>query len=252
MALNVIKIGGSLSQNPETLRELCQKISLLANKHRIIIIPGGGKFADCVRETDKQFSLTETTAHHMAILGMNQYGLLLADLIPNSQTIDTLEEAKNIKKGLAIFLPSKIMTQNEELPKSWEVTSDSITVYIAKKLETNKILLIKDVDGIFTNDPKKNTNPKLFKHLTIEELTEMKNKTCIDTYLPKLLKTLKIDCHIINGHHPNRIETTLNKQKTTSTIISPNHSKKKQTKKHPHKNTKQPYKKTTQLKQKNN
>jgi len=217
---NVIKIGGSLSQKPKALRALCQKLSLLANKHLIIIIPGGGKFADYVRETDKQFTLSDATAHHMAILGMNQYGLLLADLTPNSQVIDNLEKAKKNKTGVIVFLPSKFMTSNKELPKSWEVTSDSIAAYIAKKLDAERVLLIKDVDGIFTDNPKKNTQTKLLEHITTKELSDMKNKTCVDTYLPKLLSTLKIDCHIINGVHTDRVETVLNRQKTISTTIS--------------------------------
>ncbi|MDR2204331.1 MAG: hypothetical protein LBE76_08605 [Nitrososphaerota archaeon] len=221
MTLNVIKIGGSLTQKPEALKILCQKLDQLASKHQIIVIPGGGKFADCVRETDKHFSLTNTTTHHMAILGMNQYGLLLANLIPNSQTTDNIKEAKNTKEKIVIFLPSKFMNSNKKLPETWEITSDTIAAYIAKKLQANKLVLIKDVDGIFTNNPKKNTQSKLIEHLTTNNLLETKNKTCIDTYIPKILKTAKINCHIINGFYPDRIEAILNNQKTINTTISP-------------------------------
>lgn len=220
MNLNVVKIGGSLSQNPKALRALCQKLSLLSSKHKIVIIPGGGKFADCVREADKQFTLSAATAHRMAILGMTQYGLLLSELIPNSQVIDQLEEIKKNSLYAEVFLPSKTISLEKNLPNSWEVTSDSIAAYIAEQLEAEKILLIKDVDGIFTDNPKKNTHAKLLEHITIEELLEMKNKTCIDPYLPKLLRTLKINCHIINGLHPDRVEAAVNKQKTMGTVIS--------------------------------
>ena len=221
MTLNVVKIGGSLSQNSKALRTLCQKLSVLASKHRIIVVPGGGKFADCVREAYKQFSLSDVAAHRMAILGMDQYGLLLADLTSNSRIIDNIEEIKKVK-SLAVFLPSKFMTLPcGELPNSWEVTSDSIATYIAKKFEAKKLLLIKDVDGIFTDDPKKNTHTELFEHITTKELVKMKNKTCVDTYLPELLNALKIDCHIVNGFYPARVEAALNKQKTIGTKISP-------------------------------
>jgi aspartokinase-like uncharacterized kinase len=220
VTLSVIKIGGSLSQKPKALRALCQKLSLLANKHHIVVVPGGGKFVDCIREADKQYTLSDATAHHMAILGMDQYGLLLADLTPNSHAIDNLEGVKNVRTGLAVFLPSKFMLSHEELPKSWEVTSDTIAAYIAKKLVAKKLLLIKDVDGIFTDTPKRNTQTKLLEHITAKELSDMKNKTCVDTYLPKLLNTLKIDCHIINGFHPSRVETALNMQKIKGTVIS--------------------------------
>jgi aspartokinase-like uncharacterized kinase len=221
MTINVIKIGGSISKNPEALQALCQKLSILASKHQIVIIPGGGKFADNVREADKQFSLTAKTTHYMAILAMDQYGLLLADLItPNSQTTDNIETSKKTKNDLiTIFLPSKLMIPEEELPKSWTITSDTIAAYIAKKLETKNLLLIKDVDGLFTDDPKQNTQAKLLEQITAKEILDMK-KTCVDNYLPKLLETNKINCHIINGLYPNRIETALNKQKTIGTTIT--------------------------------
>ncbi|MDR2699484.1 MAG: hypothetical protein LBC12_01480 [Nitrososphaerota archaeon] len=224
MTLNIIKIGGSLAQNPNALKTLCQKLCSLANMHQIMIVPGGGKFADCIREADKQFTLSNTTIHHMAILAMDQYGLLLADLMPNSQITYNIKNIKKTNKNnntLTVLLPSKLTFLKKELPNSWEVTSDSIAAYITKKLETTKLLLIKDVDGIFTDNPKENKHSKLFEQLTIKKLSEMKNKTCTDTYLPKILETFhKINCHIINGHYPNRIEATLNKQKTTSTTIS--------------------------------
>jgi aspartokinase-like uncharacterized kinase len=184
------------------------------------VVPGGGKFAQCVREADEQFSLSETTAHHMAILGMDQYGLLLADLMPNCQIAINIREVKNAICSLIVFLPSKFMHLKEGLPNSWEVTSDSIAAYIAEKLEATKLLLIKNVDGIFTGDPKKNAQTKLLEHLTVEELAKMENNTCTDLYLPKLLTAYKINCHIVNGFYPGRIKSTLNKQKTTGTIIS--------------------------------
>jgi aspartokinase-like uncharacterized kinase len=224
VAINIIKVGGSLSKNPKALQVLCQKISFLAGKHQIVIIPGGGKFADNVREADEQFSLSKAAAHHMAILAMDQYGLLLADLMsPNSQTVDSIEEAKNVNTCLVtVFLPSKSISlvEEKELPKSWEVTSDTIAVYIAKKFEAKNLILVKDVDGLFTCDPKQNAQAKLLEHITIEELSEMKNKTCVDTYLPKLFKTHKINCQIINGLYPDRVEAALNKQKTPSTTIN--------------------------------
>ncbi|MDR0460643.1 MAG: delta 1-pyrroline-5-carboxylate synthetase [Nitrososphaerota archaeon] len=229
MTVNVVKVGGSLSQNPKALRSLCQKLSFLADKHCIVVVPGGGKFADCVRAADREFTLSAKTAHHMAILGMDQYGLLLSNLIkPNSHVVNSLEKTKKAKTGIAtVFLPSKfiISKDEKELPKSWEVTSDSIAAYIAKKLGAKKVLLLKTVDGIYTDKPKKetqtSTTAKLLGHLTIEELLERENRTCVDPYLPKLLKTLKIDCNIINGLYPDRVETALNKQKVIGTVISP-------------------------------
>ncbi len=220
MTVVVVKVGGSLSQDPEKLRALCRRLNQLAKTQRIVVVPGGGEFADCVRALDKRFALSAAVAHHMAILGMDQYGLLLSDLIPNCQVVNSLEEVKNVSVGrVVVFLPSTFMFFDDGLPNSWEVTSDSIAAYIAGKLKAEQILLMKDVGGIYTDDPKKNPQAKLLEKLTVVELSKLKGKTCVDAYLPKLLETLQLDCYVLNGFHTENIEGVLGRQKTAGTVI---------------------------------
>ena len=49
----VLKVGGSLVEDPISLTRLCQELSALAKAHKIVIVPGGGKFGDTVRKLDK-------------------------------------------------------------------------------------------------------------------------------------------------------------------------------------------------------
>jgi aspartokinase-like uncharacterized kinase len=221
MAVTVVKVGGSLSQNPQALRDLCVKLGELAKKHALVVVPGGAEFADCTRDLDKRFSLSSTTAHRMAILGMDQYGLLLSDLTPNCQVADRLEEAKNDSAGrLVVFLPSRFMLEDNALENSWEVTSDSIAAYTASRLDAERVLLITDVDGIFTADPKKVQDAKLIDQLTAKELLAMNKKTSVDAYLPVLLLKSKLKCYIVNGLHPERVEAVLDRQKTVCTLVA--------------------------------
>ncbi len=216
-----VKIGGSLSKNPDALRMLCQRLSLLAEEHPLVVVPGGADFADCVRELDKRFSLSASVAHRMAILGMDQYGLLLAELMPNCVVTDSLIETRVAANGdLVMFLPSKFMFMDNGLPNSWDVTSDSIAAYIAGKTWAERLVLIKDVDGVYAEDPKVNPRAKLLSHLTTDEIAGLK-KTCVDAFLPKLLKQLDINCFIVNGLYPERVEAALKGQKTVGTMISP-------------------------------
>jgi aspartokinase-like uncharacterized kinase len=221
MTVTVVKVGGSLSQKPQALRALCVKLGELAKKHVLVVVPGGAEFADCVRDLDKRFSLSSVTAHRMAILGMDQYGLLLSDLMPNCQVADSLEEAKNASVGrLVVFLPSRFMFEDNALENSWEVTSDSIAAHIASRLDAERVLLITDVDGIFTADPKKVQDAKLISQLTAQQLLAMNKKTSVDAYLPKLLLKSKLKCYIVNGLHPERVEAILDRQKTVCTIVA--------------------------------
>jgi 5-(aminomethyl)-3-furanmethanol phosphate kinase len=223
MITSVIKVGGSLALLPKELRSLCKKLSDLSKQHELVIIPGGGEFADIVRLLDKRFSLSPQICHKMAILGMEQFGFLLSDLIPNSYVFNTLGDLKKVLKSdkLPIFLPSTFMQHENPLKNSWEVTSDSIAVYIASRLDAAKVLLVTDVDGVFTNDPKKFPHAKLINKLSAKQLFGLNERTSVDQFLPKIILEKQLKCYVLNGCYPVRIEAVLDSIATVCTLITP-------------------------------
>ncbi len=218
----VIKIGGSLAENPEQLKALCTKLSEFARKYAVAVVPGGGRFADVARDFDKCFNLSSEIAHRMAIMGMDQYGLLLSQLIPNSCATYLLDDAKQLSAigVVPVFLPSRLMFREDPLENSWNVTSDSIATYVASRLHAAKVLLVTDVDGIFTEDPKKHADAALIERLSADELLKLHKRTGVDCYLPKLLLATPVDCYVVNGNHPERIEAILAEQQATCTLIA--------------------------------
>jgi len=216
-----IKVGGSLSEEPPRLRALCRELSLLARTHRILIVPGGGKFADAVREFDQTFNLSDTIAHKMAILAMDQFGLFLSNIVPNSQISYTLKEAKKLSEtgSPTILLPSRLMFQKDPLEHSWDVTSDSIAAHIAGELNAKKLILVTDVDGIFTNDPKRDSNARLIEKLSANELLNWNERTSVDRFLPKILIRTRMNCYVVNGKYHERVKAILEDEKTICTRI---------------------------------
>jgi aspartokinase-like uncharacterized kinase len=221
MNFAVVKVGGSLMAYPEKLRSLCSKLGEFSRTHRFFVVPGGGEFADVVRSLDKRFSLSCEVSHRMAILGMDQYGLLLLDLISNSVKVMNLEEINCFLYSgkLPVFLPSNLLLKEDPLDNSWDVTSDSIAVYLARRLEVSKVLLVKDVDGIFLNNPQKHPNAKLITNLSANQLLAIDKLTSVDKALPKMLLNTSIDCFVVNGLFPKRIEAVLENRDTIHTLI---------------------------------
>ncbi len=218
--VTVLKVGGSLAEDSASLMRLCHELGILAKNHRILIVPGGGEFANTVRKIDKKYDLPCIISHKMAILAMDQYGLFLSSLIPDSYVSYSIENRGSIEKGnLPIFLPSHIMFRENPLEPSWDVTSDSIAAYIANLVKADKLLLVKDVDGIFSKNPKKNTNIKMFDELTSQELIKLNIKTCVDNSFPRILIQSKLDCYIVNGKYPDRIKQILENKRTLCTHI---------------------------------
>ena len=217
----VLKVGGSLADDPPSLTRLCQELSALAKAHRIAIVPGGGEFADTVRKIDKMYSLSDVVAHKMAILAMDQYGFFLSDITPKSYVSHSLKEISNPAKGtLPILLPSKLMFREDPLEHSWDVTSDTIAAYITQLLHAEKLVLVTDVDGIFSEDPKKTLDAKMVKELSAEELLGWNRRTSVDKALPKILLQANLDCYVVNGGYPERINLILENKKTVCTHVT--------------------------------
>lgn len=221
MEINVIKIGGSLAAHPIELRLLMERLGEYSKNKPIVIIPGGGELADTVRDLDKRFSLKKTVSHRMAILAMDQYGLLLSDLTDNTAISYDLEKVTeaSFSGKLSIFLPSHIMFAKDPLENSWDVTSDSIALFIAYTLNVEKVIFITDVDGIYPIDPKHQKNVRLIEKVSPRELLDLGRRTSVDNALPRLLLKWSIDCVVVNGLYPERVEAILERKETVSTII---------------------------------
>jgi len=219
--VEIIKVGGSLSEDSASLTTLCQELGALAKSYRMLVVPGGGKFADVVREFYHNFVLSDTVVHKMAILSMDQFGLFLSSITPNSQITYVLEEARSLSSAgiLPIILPSRLMFQKDPLEHSWNVTSDSIAAYIAGLLLAKKLILVTDVDGIFTEDPKKDPNARMIEKLSVNELLGWSKRTSVDKFLPRMLLKTRVDCYVVSGKHPERIKAILKGEKTICTQI---------------------------------
>jgi aspartokinase-like uncharacterized kinase len=217
----VVKVGGSLAEEPELLIGLCATLSRLAEKYGFVVVPGGGRFADVVRDSDERFNLSSSISHRMAILGMDQFGMLLAQITPNSCATYSLVDAKQLSEteAVPIFLPSRLLFREDPLKNSWDVTSDSIAAYVAGRLQAAKLVLVTDVDGIFTEDPDRE-DAVLIEQLSPEALLKLDKRTSVDRFLAKVLLESPVACCVVNGKRPERVEAVLAGQQTTCTLIS--------------------------------
>jgi aspartokinase-like uncharacterized kinase len=139
----VVKIGGSLLGSPELARWL--EIFAKFSDGQVVIVPGGSLFADAVREAQNLSNASDAVAHKLAVIAMDQFGLLLAGLNPALATASSeLEIAERgwQHRGI-VWLPSKMVLADDTIPKNWQVTSDSLSAWLANKLGAQQLVLIK-------------------------------------------------------------------------------------------------------------
>lgn len=140
----VVKVGGRLGHD-EGLRGSCLRLGALGCRHRLLVVPGGGAFADAVRDCDARFGLGGDAAHWMAVLAMDQYGLLLGELIPRARLIRSFEAAVEPAGdgAVTVLLPHDLLRDADPLPHSWAVTSDAIAAWAAVAVRAPLLVLLK-------------------------------------------------------------------------------------------------------------
>ncbi len=211
-----IKVGGSLGRW-NGLGKLLDSIEQWKGSAKVLVIPGGGVFADLVRAEYRRVRLTEHAAHRMAIMAMDQYGLELCDLATRAVPASSLNEVKEVIRSgrLPVYLPSRSLARRDPFTPSWGVTSDAIAAYIAGRVGAKSLLLLKSVDGIFAQDPKIDPSAPLLPRITRSHLSR---DSGVDREFGRWLNGIDC-CWIINGTHPARVKEWLESGKTVGTCV---------------------------------
>ena len=141
----VVKVGGGLLASPGHLDAVLAELADAGSTRRLLVIPGGGPFADAVREVDRQLTLSDEAAHWMAVLAMDQYAHLLVSRLRTGGIVsDAAAIAAQLDQGrLPVLAPFRWLRDADPLPHSWDVTSDSIAAWFAGEVGARRLVLVK-------------------------------------------------------------------------------------------------------------
>jgi aspartokinase-like uncharacterized kinase len=114
---------------------------------RLLVVPGGGPFADAVRDVDSRIGLSDDAAHWMALLAMDQYAILVASRLAGSVLVTKRHEIADALdasvRRIPVLAPYRWLREADPLPHNWTVTSDSISAWIAGRVDARRLVLIK-------------------------------------------------------------------------------------------------------------
>lgn len=187
----IIKLGGSLYDSPK-LKLWLAAIAEQAKQQSIIIVPGGGPFADQVREAQHLHQFDDGHAHHMAILAMAQFGLLIAGIEQQCQLFYYPVDKSAPPQGLSVWLPNQQLVSDTVLGHSWGISADSLALWLANELNAEQLILIKQ-----SND------------LLGKSLTELSKLSVIDNGFPQLFLQIPTATQIINVQHHQQLSARL-------------------------------------------
>ena len=143
----VIKLGGSLLSSGSLQEWLSVIIEHGAGK--LVIVPGGGIFADKVREEQQKWKFDDKAAHQMALLAMEQYAHLLQSYAPD---LDLADSIQGIEKAISlnqvpVWLPFKMINACQDVSANWNITSDSLSLWLAAQLNAEHTMLVKSLSS---------------------------------------------------------------------------------------------------------
>ena len=143
----VLKLGGSLLDWPDWPGRLTSFLAGLPDFQPVLIV-GGGRFADVLRDLDRLHNLGETQSHALALRVLDTTAHLAATLLPGSIVVDNLAQIASIhdQGKLPILAPRRFLDRDDHespdpLPHAWTTTTDSIAARLARHLRAALILL---------------------------------------------------------------------------------------------------------------
>jgi aspartokinase-like uncharacterized kinase len=145
----VVKVGGAVCREPSMRRRALTAVGRLAGTQRILVLPGGGVFADEVRVAQGTRGFSDDAAHWLAILAMDRLARVIAAELEGAQLITLRSEAAPVLDAgrVPVLAPHAWMRAADPLPHSWDITSDSVAAFIAGALGADELILLKPVDG---------------------------------------------------------------------------------------------------------
>ena len=142
MAIDVVvKVGGGLLAHHGALDATLASIRSAAEIRNLLVVPGGGPFAEAVRLVDRRLRLTDDAAHWMAILAMDQYAHLIAGRLTAAALVT--EPPENVRTRIPVLAPYAWLRAADPLPHCWDVTSDSIAAWVAGQVGAGQLVLVK-------------------------------------------------------------------------------------------------------------
>jgi 5-(aminomethyl)-3-furanmethanol phosphate kinase len=149
----VVKVGGSLYDLPDLRQRLLRLLQTLAQQP-ILLFPGGGPFAEVIRRLDERHGLGQEMSHWLAVHSLGSAANFLTGLLqPTAAVVATLDDCRNAwsREILPVLEPFPFFrsdhAHSDHLPCSWDVTSDSLALHLARRWGAARLVLLKSTDA---------------------------------------------------------------------------------------------------------
>jgi molybdenum storage protein len=230
--INIIKIGGhgAIDYGREVMHPLCEEIGKLSKKHQLLVVTGGGGRVRHIMDIGMDLGMPTGVLAELSAKISEQNAIMVSILLARYNgtrihTGDLLELPMLLKLGILPVIHGtppyglyEHPARNETIPPH---RTDTGAFLIAEVLGAKSCIIGKNVDGLFTENPRVNPDSEIIRDITAKELLRLDLEDMV--LEPMVVQLLENAVHIrevriINCHKRGNIEKAINGQ-NVGTII---------------------------------
>uniref|UniRef100_A0A7J3VUK8 UMP kinase n=1 Tax=Caldiarchaeum subterraneum TaxID=311458 RepID=A0A7J3VUK8_CALS0 len=211
----VLKLGGHVLFGEKTNTSLMKKYSLMLEETydggRWVIVVGGGMPARKYIETARQLGLDEASCDIAAIMSTRINAFLFARSlgVKAFQRIpETVEEIRLLADGGRLVVAGGLQPGQSTM---------AVSVLAASVVGADRLVVATDVDGIYSEDPKKSMNAEIIRRMSFEQLAELASRISqkageyqvIDMVGLAMVLRTRIPLYYVNGMNVESVKRAL-------------------------------------------
>jgi molybdenum storage protein len=221
--LNVVKIGGHgvMDFGREVVLPLMEEIGDLSAKHKMLVVTGGGVRVRHILDIGIDLGMPTGVLAELAAKISEQNAEIVTLLLSKwhgsrLKPGDLLDLPTMLHLGLLPVIhgtpPYGLFEHPPETGLIPPHRTDTGALLMAEVLGAKSCILVKNVDGLYTEDPRVNPDAELIKEITVDELIKMDMEDMVMErkilYILKDADNVK-EVRIINGHKRGMLERAL-------------------------------------------
>jgi len=222
----VIKLTGSIFPSKLNIDRISGYVELfrgLKNEgYKIVVVAGGGEQARKYIDAARMMGASEVSCD---LIGINvarlNARLLIAGLREDAYSeppIDVIELRKAFESGKIVVLGGLQPGQS----------TNAVGIISAEAIEADLFINTTDVEGVFSEDPKKKQDAKLLRQISADEILRIALSYSVvagsyklfDPVAAKMVKRSGIPTRIIDGRTPDNIRRVVHGEELGTLIVS--------------------------------
>jgi uridylate kinase len=216
--------GGNVGVNPDVVAELAKEIAEGAKSAEVAIVVGGGNFFRGAELSQR--GMERSRADYMGMLGTVMNALALQDFLEQAGVSVRVQSAITMSQVTEPYIPLRAIRHLEKgrvvifgagagLPY---FSTDTVAAQRALEIKADEVLVAKNgVDGVYSSDPKKNSDAKKLEKLTYQEALVQGLKVvdatafslCMDNKMPMRVFGMQGKSNVTDAIKGKKIGTTV-------------------------------------------